>query len=793
MHTSTRRPHAVRGLLIAVTASALVTLITSPALAVTPPAPVPSPTPVVTTSPGAPKTATRQAAPADPSPAGAPTVAAKALAAEDPIEDDGLPTGIPDKIKAAREIGIEPGNDWLNQTDRNFVFKIWQHTAEQPLIRNAAELALSAPDSTIDWVCKSFILQGIFEAKVADDAKQISDDTAARQARELKRAAYAAAKVPLDAAGEMLVYPEHQVIAEIITKATGPRVKAAATTAYNGTPEERHAFLLTGVQAAADQDVQDEIIAAEIKGKIEQERIAREGTLRAAAAVLGVLADEGKLAMTDDNFVRWIWDLTDGDTRRAEIATAARTAVRNSDPAAWRAFIETGIYTANKADRARLEAEAEAADRRNAESIRTKARTDGFDNLVTAATWALAVAGPDTVNDFVRTGRTRVAPDTDNRPSRQSWQWRNQNSEKCLAAAGDSLTNGALLVQADCVDNDRQRWIAMRVYSTPDRYRIVNAYDRTKCAALSERTAADNIRFAIATCGISEVADQSFKYTKTGEHYTWINGFATRAVTVQNASRDHGAAVLSYAVNGGTNQLWHPTNTRLLVDQELGEAKFLTSHNGYAVRLQGDGNVVITKGGLPLWNTKTTTGVRLINQADGNLVLRKSDGIAIWASNTYGKGPSTLRMQNDGNLVLYRNSDNTVTWSTATHHGTMVSRWNSKCINVPGTTFTDSTQLEMRTCNSSSLFQAWQYDSATKRFISFNGKCMDTRSSGTTSGTVLQIYTCNTSNAQKFEYYSDNSWRNVNSGLCIDIPSSNRNDGAKLTTWTCNGGTNQKW
>jgi hypothetical protein len=78
-------------------------------------------------------------------------------------------------------------------------------------------------------------------------------------------------------------------------------------------------------------------------------------------------------------------------------------------------------------------------------------------------------------------------------------------------------------------------------------------------------------------------------------------------------------------------------------------------------------------------------------------------------------------------------------------------------------------------------------------FVSFNGKCMDVKGSGKTNGTIIQLYTCNDSAAQKFEYYTDNSWRNVNSGLCIDIPSSNRNDGAKLTTWTCNGGGNQKW
>ncbi|WP_430791449.1 ricin-type beta-trefoil lectin domain protein, partial [Actinoplanes sp. G11-F43] len=420
-----------------------------------------------------------------------------------------------------------------------------------------------------------------------------------------------------------------------------------------------------------------------------------------------------------------------------------------------------------------------------------KARTDGFDNLVTAATWALAVPGPDVVNDFVRTGRNRVAPDTNNRPSRQSWQWRNQNSEKCLAAAGDSVTVGSLLVQANCVDSDRQRWIAMRVYNTPDRYRIVNANDRTKCAALSTRTAANNIRFAIATCSITEVADQTFKYTKTGENYTWINTYAARAITVQNASRDHGAATLTFDVNGGNNQLWHPTNTRLLVNQELSEVKALFSHNGWAVRLQGDGNLVATKGGRAFWDTKTTTGVRLVNQSDGNLVLRKANGDAIWASNTYGQGPSTLKLQPDGNLVLYRNSDNAATWNIAVHDFSLTSKWNSKCVHVPSATFEPAVQLEVRTCNKSSQ-QKWTYDS-TKSLVSSNGKCMDVRNSGKTSGTVLQIHNCNNTAAQKFEFYTDDTLRNVNSGLCIDIPSNNRNDGAKLTTWTCNTGSNQKW
>jgi hypothetical protein len=789
MHNSTRRPRSIRGLLVAAMASSLVTLLTGPAVAA--PTPSPSPSPSVSAAPGSPAEAPRQAAPAASSPAATAAPAARAAANDpgDPGEDDGLPTTVPQKLAAAREIGPEPPPEWLNQTDRNFVFKIWQATAAQPLIRNAAELALSADDDTIEAVCKTFILQGIYDAKKADDAKRISDETAARQARELKRTAYAAAKIPVDADGHMLVLSERDVVFEIWDKATGARIKAAAEAALKATADDRHTFLLTGVQAAADQDVKDAIAAAEAQGKAEQERIARRGAMIAAAAVLGILADEGKLAMTNDNFVFWMWDLADGDPRRIEIAAAARAALRSSDDADWRAFINTGIYTANRADRARLEQEAEAADRRNAESIKAQAATDGFDNLVTAATQALATKGPAEIDNFVRIGRNQVAPDSANRPGGMSWQWRNVNSEKCLAVAGDNLTNGTQVVQANCADNDKQQWIAMRVYNTPDRYRIINAADRTKCIGLAEKAAANNIGFVINGCNGDP--DQYFKHLKVGDHYIWTNDVAGRAITVQNASRDHGAAISTFDVDNGNDQQWQPANTRLLAGQELGEAKFLLSHIGHAVRLQGDGNVVITKGGRPIWDTKTTTGVRLINQSDGNLVVRKSDGYAIWASGTHGNGPSTLKMQPDGNLVLYRNDNNKAIWSSGVFDFSFVSRLNKKCINVPGTSFENSVQLEMRTCNNSS-FQKWTHD-ATKSHVSFNGKCMDVKGSGRTNGTILQLYTCNNSVAQKFEYYSDGSWRNPNSGLCIDIPNSRPDDGVKLHLWTCNNTPAQKW
>lgn len=99
----------------------------------------------------------------------------------------------------------------------------------------------------------------------------------------------------------------------------------------------------------------------------------------------------------------------------------------------------------------------------------------------------------------------------------------------------------------------------------------------------------------------------------------------------------------------------------------LGESK--VSPNGvYKVTLQKeDGNVVITKEGVKIWETRTTGIESFKVQKDGNLVAYAKGETAKWASNTNGKGDesTTLVMQDDGNLVLYKNGDNAF-WSSGT-------------------------------------------------------------------------------------------------------------------------------
>jgi hypothetical protein len=83
----------------------------------------------------------------------------------------------------------------------------------------------------------------------------------------------------------------------------------------------------------------------------------------------------------------------------------------------------------------------------------------------------------------------------------------------------------------------------------------------------------------------------------------------------------------------------------------------LESPNGqFSLRLQEDGNLVLySQDSQPLW-ASGTDGQDVSTatmQDDGNLVLYSSGGDAVWAANTFGNDRAYLVLQDDGNLVIY--------------------------------------------------------------------------------------------------------------------------------------------
>jgi hypothetical protein len=104
--------------------------------------------------------------------------------------------------------------------------------------------------------------------------------------------------------------------------------------------------------------------------------------------------------------------------------------------------------------------------------------------------------------------------------------------------------------------------------------------------------------------------------------------------------------------------------------RSLHRASALRSADGrFTLRLQDDGNLVLSFGATKLWPPATLNGVRLTNQGNGELALFDRAGQKVWSTPTAGRGTSNLNLENNGNLVLYPTvpKAGVQPWSTKTY------------------------------------------------------------------------------------------------------------------------------
>jgi hypothetical protein len=96
----------------------------------------------------------------------------------------------------------------------------------------------------------------------------------------------------------------------------------------------------------------------------------------------------------------------------------------------------------------------------------------------------------------------------------------------------------------------------------------------------------------------------------------------------------------------------------------------ITSQNGQSTLvMQGDGNLVLFRsGGKTRWATGTSdhTVSQAIMQGDGNFVMYGPGGAYIWDTGTDGHPGAYLIVQDDGNVVIYDPSGNPL-WATNTN------------------------------------------------------------------------------------------------------------------------------
>jgi hypothetical protein len=226
------------------------------------------------------------------------------------------------RLAAAAEIlWTDVPQSMLDASLQNFVFALWQHAAEGSDVKKGAAAVLTTA-STDDQRTK-FIVTDIYVASNADRQRAIDQhdqeekERLAREANAKAKASAWAAATQSTATDDLKNLPDHEFIWELIKRATGAKVKAAAQTAYDSKDAAVwHDFIFSGVHTAhqADIDEQNRLDAIAAKQQVQ------------------VILDQA---------------VTDGYL--PNLATAARTALAGT-VVEWHAFLNTGAHEAAKLD-----------------------------------------------------------------------------------------------------------------------------------------------------------------------------------------------------------------------------------------------------------------------------------------------------------------------------------------------------------------------------------------------------------------------------------------------------------
>jgi len=117
-----------------------------------------------------------------------------------------------------------------------------------------------------------------------------------------------------------------------------------------------------------------------------------------------------------------------------------------------------------------------------------------------------------------------------------------------------------------------------------------------------------------------------------------------------------------------------------------------------------------------------------------------------------------------------------------------------KCLDVPNSSTTLGTQLQINACTGAAN-QTWTHTSSNQLTVGISGTtlCLDAYNNQTSAGTKVETWSCNGQANQQWNINSDGTITGAQSGLCLDVAGAATANGALIELWTCNGGSNQQW
>ncbi|MFF6783655.1 non-reducing end alpha-L-arabinofuranosidase family hydrolase [Streptomyces sp. NPDC012510] len=114
-----------------------------------------------------------------------------------------------------------------------------------------------------------------------------------------------------------------------------------------------------------------------------------------------------------------------------------------------------------------------------------------------------------------------------------------------------------------------------------------------------------------------------------------------------------------------------------------------------------------------------------------------------------------------------------------------------RCLDVPGASQTEGTNLQLWDCWGGTN-QQWTLTDNNQLTV-YGNKCLDVPGQATTAGTRPVIWACNGGANQQWRVNADGTVVGVQSGLCLTATGSGTANGTAVEISTCNGGSNQKW